>query len=208
MFWRHGSQYWNSSLMHRTLDADEVPAKAWLKETAKNKKRNINKELVPYVGSLSLTICTQISNWFDVKISRDKKKQCQWLRRLPIAHAYTIYIAMNLKADRGNETLSDGELFEKAWKAQFSSTPSVLMDVDIDKDCLYILEEEMFERSARAGITGHRQWGLDAGEHDNWDPYQGGVGIGMPDRRLVGRSSHRARKKKVDLIQNYAKIGN
>jgi hypothetical protein len=156
-----------------TVDADEVPAKAWLEETAKNKKRNINKELVPYVGSLSLTIRAQISNWFDVKIGQDKKKQRQWLGRLPIAHAYTIYIAMNLKADRGNETLSDGELFEKAWKAQFSGTPSVLMDVDVDKDCLYILEEEMFERSARAGIAGHRQWGLDAGEHDNWDPYTG-----------------------------------
>ena len=74
---------------------------------------------------------------------------------------------MILKADQGNKTLLDGELFEKAWKAQFSGTPSVLMDVDIDKDCLYVLEGEMFERSAHAGITGHHQWGLDAGEHDN-----------------------------------------
>ena len=83
----------------RELDADEVPAKAWLEETVKNKKRSINKELVPYVGSLSLTIRAQISNWFDVKIGQDKKKQRQWLGRLPIAHAYTIYIAMNLKAN-------------------------------------------------------------------------------------------------------------
>jgi len=104
-----------------TVDADEVPAEAWLEETVKNK---INKELVPYVGSLSLTIRAQIANWFDVKIGRDKKKQRQWLGRLPIAHAYTIYIAMNLKADRGNKTLTDAELFEKAWKAQFSGTPS------------------------------------------------------------------------------------
>jgi len=155
-----------------TVDADEVPAKAWLEETTK-KKRNINKELVPYVGSLPLTIRAQISNWFDAKIGRDKKKRQQWLGRLPIAHAYTIYIAMNLKADRGNETLTNDELLEKAWKAQFSGTPSVLMDVDVDKDCLYILEEEMFERSARAGIAGHCQWGLDAGEHDDWDPYAG-----------------------------------
>ncbi|KDR70472.1 hypothetical protein GALMADRAFT_144758 [Galerina marginata CBS 339.88] len=47
------------------------------------------------------------------------------------------------------------------------------MDVDVDKDCLYILEEEMFERSARAGVAGHCQWGLDAGDHENWDPYEG-----------------------------------
>ena len=73
-----------------TVDADKVPAKAWLEETVKNKKRSINKELVPYVGSLSLTIRAQISNWVDVKIGQDKKKQRQWLRCLLIAHAYTV----------------------------------------------------------------------------------------------------------------------
>ncbi|KAF9522922.1 hypothetical protein CPB83DRAFT_863752 [Crepidotus variabilis] len=32
----------------------------------------------------------------------------------------------------------------------------------------------MFEQSARAGIAGNHQWGLDAGDHqDGWDPYGG-----------------------------------
>ncbi|KAG6824380.1 hypothetical protein H0H93_002099, partial [Arthromyces matolae] len=43
--------------------------------------------------------------------------------------------------------------------------------------CLNRLEEEMFERSLRAGISGHYQWGLDAGDHQNaWDPY-----LGLPE---------------------------
>ncbi|KAF9473671.1 hypothetical protein BDN70DRAFT_816899, partial [Pholiota conissans] len=51
--------------------------------------------------------------------------------------------------------------------------PSVLMGIDIDRDCLYQLEEEMFERSSRAGIAGHCQWGLDEGDHQFWNPYDG-----------------------------------
>ncbi|KDR66699.1 hypothetical protein GALMADRAFT_80570 [Galerina marginata CBS 339.88] len=155
-----------------TVSADEAPAKAWLEGTTK-KKKDISKELVPYVGSLSLTVRAQISNWFDVNIGKDRKKQHVWLGRLPIAHAYTVYIATNLKNDPKNSKLTGPELLEKAWDVQFSGTPSVLMDVDVDKDCLYILEEEMFERSARAGVAGHCQWGLDAGDHENWDPYEG-----------------------------------
>jgi len=48
---------------------------------------------------------------------------------------------------------------------QFSGTPSVLEDVNVDKDCLGMLEEEMFEKSTCAGIASHWQWGLDAGDH-------------------------------------------
>jgi hypothetical protein len=33
---------------------------------------------------------------------------------------------------------------------------------------------QMFERSARVGVSGHWQWGLDAGTHqDGWNPYAG-----------------------------------
>ncbi|KAF9455269.1 hypothetical protein BDZ94DRAFT_1149587, partial [Collybia nuda] len=50
--------------------------------------------------------------------------------------------------------------------------PSIWTDIDVDRDCLARLEEEMFERSAQAGIAGHFQWGLDAGDHqDCWNPY-------------------------------------
>jgi hypothetical protein len=48
----------------------------------------------------------------------------------------------------------------------------VLSEVDVDRECLERLEEQMFERSAMAGVAGYFQWGLDAGDHqDCWDPY-------------------------------------
>lgn len=156
-----------------TVNSEDVPAKGWLEETTKKRKKDIGKELVPHVGSLSLTVRAQISNWFDVKIGKDKKNQHIWLGRLPIAHAHTIYISTILKNNPENEDLTNAELLGKAWKVQLTGTTSVLMDVDVDKDCLSTLEEEMFENSAHAGVTGHFQWGLDAGDHDNWDPYDG-----------------------------------
>ncbi|KIJ94189.1 hypothetical protein K443DRAFT_642500 [Laccaria amethystina LaAM-08-1] len=76
-----------------------------------------------------------------------------------------MYITTILKADPENEKLTDAELLQRAWKVQFSN-------VDVDKDCLALLEEEMFERSARAGVAGHCQWGLDIGDHDGWDLYR------------------------------------
>ena len=154
-----------------TVKSEDVPAKAWLEGS--NKKKNIDKELVPYVGNLSLTERAQVSNWFETNISKDKKCRHIWLGRLPIAHAYTIYISTLLKADPKYATLSNQELISKAWNVQFSGTPSVLQDVDVDRDCLETLEEEMFEKSARAGIAGHWQWGLDSGDHQYWNPYAG-----------------------------------
>jgi hypothetical protein len=52
-----------------TVKSEDVPAKAWLEE----KKKNINKELVPYIGSFSPTEQAQVSNWFEENISKDKK---------------------------------------------------------------------------------------------------------------------------------------
>lgn len=44
---------------------------------------------------------------------------------------------------------------------------------DVDLECLRQLEDEMFEDSARAGVAGNWQWGLDAGDHHYWNPYEG-----------------------------------
>ena len=43
----------------------------------------------------------------------------------------------------------------------------------MDRECIERLEEEMFEVSEWAGIAGNHQWGLDAGDHQYWDPYDG-----------------------------------
>ncbi|KAF8888733.1 hypothetical protein CPB84DRAFT_1662695, partial [Gymnopilus junonius] len=43
----------------------------------------------------------------------------------------------------------------------------------VDRECLWQLEDEMFEDSAHAGAAGNWQWGLDAGDHHYWNPYEG-----------------------------------
>ncbi|KAG2128336.1 uncharacterized protein EDB93DRAFT_1043796, partial [Suillus bovinus] len=49
-----------------------------------------------------------------------------------------------------------------------------LMDIDIDLECLGILEQRMFELSLAAGAAGNEQWVKDADAHqDRWNPYEG-----------------------------------
>jgi hypothetical protein len=46
-----------------------------------------------------------------------------------------------------------------------------LKEIDVDRECLEALEEEMFERSEHTGVSENQQWGLDVGHHqDGWDP--------------------------------------
>ena len=66
------------------------------------------------------------------------------------------------------------DVLQKAWVAQLTGTPSILGEVDVDRECLEQLEEEMFERTDRTGPSGNFQWGLDAGHHqDGWYLYSG-----------------------------------
>ncbi|KAF9470535.1 hypothetical protein BDN70DRAFT_983515 [Pholiota conissans] len=88
-----------------------------------------------------------------------------WMELLPLAHAYTVFLTTLFKLNSKKVMLNDAEVLEKAWTLQLTGMPFVLMGIDVDQDCLYQLEEEMFERSSRAGITGHCQWGLDEGDH-------------------------------------------
>ena len=71
--------------------------------------------------------------------------------------------------------LSHDELLERAWEIQANGDAELLwQEVDVERECLTKLEEEMFERSRAAGIAGEYQWGLDAGDHqDTWNPYDG-----------------------------------
>ena len=82
-----------------------------------------------------------------------------------------------------------GDLLLEAWEVRFTGTPlEKLADIDVKRECLEKLEEEMFEVSFWAGKAGnyqwglevgrHRrekagnyQWGLDARHHNNWNPY-------------------------------------
>lgn len=153
-----------------SVNSTLVPAKEWLEKSKKPLT-----DIVPYGGSLSLTVRAQIMNWFEQRISKDKHtiNRRLWMTGLPIAHAYTLYISALLKTKPQNQELSDIQLLQKAWQAQFSGIPANALSIDVDAECLKVLEEEMFEQSTRAGVAGNHQWGLDAGDHHYWSPYSG-----------------------------------
>lgn len=152
----------------KDLKNETIPAKSWIEST----KKPLLTTLVPYVGSLSLEERAQIANWFDINIThKDKKFRLSWLGYLPLSHAYTLYIADRLKSNPKMAQLGWKDLLLQAWDVQFTGTPERLADIDVEKECLEQLEEEMFEVSFRAGKAGNYQWGLDSGHHDNWNPY-------------------------------------
>ena len=144
-----------------------VPAKKWLEDEGKD----FEKTLVPHVGTISIVERAQIANWFEAHVSQNKKVCIAWLGLLPIAHAHTLFIAYRMTKNPMFKIYSKTEILQKAWEAQLTGVPSILMEVDVDKDCLASLEEEMFEKTDRTGISGNLQWGLDVGHHQgNWDP--------------------------------------
>lgn len=148
-----------------------VPAKKWLQDNDKD----LSTAIVHHIGTLSVIERAQIANWFEIHIAnREQEIRALWLGRLPIAHAHTLFIAYRMTKDPAFEGLTDRELLQKAWVAQLTGVPSILGEIDVDKECLEQLEEEMFERTDRTGPSGNFQWGLDAGHHqDNWSPYFG-----------------------------------
>lgn len=152
------------------VSSTNVPAKTWLEQ----EKQDISRTIIPFVGTLSIIERAKIANWFEANISKDKKTRRKWLGLLPIAHAHTVFIASRLKAEPKSQGLDEHARLQKAWNAQFTGVLPLWTDVDVDRDCLYRLEERMFERSGLAGIAGNCQWGLDAGDHQgDWDPYAG-----------------------------------
>ena len=153
------------------LDDDQIPVLAWLRETDKS----IERTIVPYTGNLSIYERAQIANWFERHVSIDKSIRRHWIGLAPFGHAITLFIASRLRNAANDLDMEDeANLLKQAWEMQATDVEELWYAVDIGKECLERLEEEMFEESERAGIAGHRQWGLDAGDHqDGWDPYLG-----------------------------------
>lgn len=155
----------NSS--HNETSSKVIPAKKWLQDN----RKDLSTSILHHVGTLSVIERAQISNWFETHIGREQNVRALWLGRLPIAHAHTLFIAYRMTKDPASEALTWTDMLQKAWVAQLTGTPSILHEVDVDKECLEQLEEEMFERTDRTGPSGNFQWGLDAGHHqDGWDP--------------------------------------
>jgi len=152
-----------------------VPAKAWLE----SQKMNIRTGLVRYMGNLPVIERAQLTNWFETHVALGNKNlRLQWFGRLPIAHACTLFIVAHLRTGRWTRATfkNETEMLDYAWKIQTEDPPleKVFHNIDVDKECLERLEEEMFERSALAGSAGNFQWGLDVGHHqEGWNPYDG-----------------------------------
>ena len=95
-----------------------------------------------------------------------------WFQKLTQAHATTLYIrALLIDSELDFGTLDEVEQLKKAWNIQYNASSSFYEGIDVDRECIDRLEEEMFEISERAGIAGNHQWGLDAGDHQYWYPY-------------------------------------
>jgi hypothetical protein len=158
----------NSS--HHETSSEVIPAKKWLQDNNKD----ISTSVIHHVGTLSVIERAQIANWFDAHIGREQEVRTLWLGRLPSAHAHTLFIAYRMTKDSAFEAFTWTDILQKAWAAQLTGVPSILGEVDVDRECLEQLEEEMFERTLRTGTSGNYQWGLDAGHHqDGWNPYSG-----------------------------------
>ncbi|KAJ7178694.1 hypothetical protein C8R43DRAFT_842165, partial [Mycena crocata] len=136
------------------------------------------KETVPFGGPFSLIEQAQIMNWFHHNIPAVQNQQTGlWVGHAAHSHALTLVVAKMYKEKLYNgtqavfETLSPLDVLELA----FSKLQApVVISVDVDHECLALLEEWMFESSNEAGIAGEEQWGLNTGRHqDGWNPYSG-----------------------------------
>ena len=129
---------------------------------------------VPVPGGLTYLDRARIANWFEIHIAKDRQIRHRWITSLPMAHAITIVLAYQFSKEKhgiGNHLTTDN--LRTTWEHQNAATDKGGIGIDVDKESLGLLEERMFEQSFRAGIAGHRQWGLDAGDHQEcWDPYK------------------------------------
>jgi hypothetical protein len=116
-----------------------------------------------------------------VNIPNSDKRRHAWIGKVPLAHAYTEVIAVRKHDEiKGHQSFPRGKssaqqnrfILQQAWSLQRNTTSQDYRRADVDKECLLLLEEALFETSMRAGQAGHFQWGLDAGPHqNNWSPY-------------------------------------
>lgn len=161
------------------IDNAYCPAKNYLLQNG----LSLTKTLISDVGDINFIDRARVSNWFQVHIGAEENIEPHvWMGRLPIAHAFTILLASRLRykivldpifPTSDMQEKQDQFIMESAWEYQRKKvTGGAWIETDVDSQCLENLEIKMFERSARVGVSGHWQWGLDAGTHqEGWDPY-------------------------------------
>jgi hypothetical protein len=89
------------------------------------------------------------------------------------------------------KAIRESEILRKAWEVQLTGSTTILKEIDVDKECLESLEEEMFERTERTRISRNWQWRLDVGyHHDGWNP-SFGVPENWDEKKRMGSESER-----------------
>ncbi|KAF7334732.1 hypothetical protein MSAN_02371500 [Mycena sanguinolenta] len=137
------------------------------------------RKTVPQAGDLSLQEQAQILNWIFRNIPGASSNIVDWVG-LPLnAHAITIVIATRHEQELrthpkfpqdASQTKQLLALWDGAWQLQHLLVRVPV--VDVDRECLGLFEQWMFECSDMAGDAGDEQWGLDAGHHQSrWKPY-------------------------------------
>ena len=87
---------------------------------------------------------------------------------------FIVFAADSKYPKAAKPTVQQKFLLKKAWSYQVQMTFKRKTAVDVDRECIYLLEQRMFEWSERAGIAGCQQWGPDAGAYQmRWNPYVG-----------------------------------
>jgi hypothetical protein len=177
----------DSSLESHMLDS--LPAVEYARERALAKRHRTRRgyeqlHLVPFTGDISDLEQAQIANWIYHNVPGAKKSPMDWIGRVAMAHALTIVIASHHKTvlmkhsslDSLPQEQQEETLLSLAWQ-DIQTNGSHARSVNVEQECLRLLEERMFEESAAAGKAGAQQWGLDsAGPHQSkWSPYENGA---------------------------------
>ncbi|KAL0960361.1 hypothetical protein HGRIS_011985 [Hohenbuehelia grisea] len=163
-----------------SLPGMHIPARTFLQTSRKGLD-----SVIEHCGDLSVVDCAQILNWIETKVPNTIQHRRHVYGGLVQAHACTIVLASRISPFPGHENpaashtdpLNDEPMrqwLELGWKRQLDAKSQEWPPVDVDRECLHIFEERLFERSARAGVAGHHQWGCDTEGHQNgWNPYEG-----------------------------------
>lgn len=145
-------------------------------------RAHVHSGIIPHLGDTDVEDFGRIVNWIFTKVPGARDNFRKWLVSTPTAHAITLVLKERHKVrfmedpDYPAAAAKDKQehfLLQEAWRFQMTHAHKDTMARDVDLECLYLLERRLFSL-VRTDVSTYKQWGLDAGDHqDKWYPYQG-----------------------------------